>query len=155
MLGREAFAAHAALEEAFDATLDGRALRELAQRELEAYAPRLLRAQRHDGAARLCEAVFRERADAREDGRQRRGTSAVADGFLGGAELHQDAGETLRQSVMDFLADAVALGEHGGLLGGDAELLHADGESRLVREREDHLHALRGQRFALPEDQRE
>src|SRR4029079_12130071 len=92
---------------------------------------------------------------AREDGGQWRTARAVADRFLGGAELHEDAREALREAVVDLLADAVALGEHGGFLRRDAELLHADGERGLVREREHDLHALGRQWLGLPEHERE
>ena len=74
-------------------------------------------------------------------------------GFFGGAELHEDAGETLREAVVDFLADAVALGEHRGVLGGHAELLQADAQRDLVRDRERELGALGAQRLVLHEHQ--
>ena len=74
-------------------------------------------------------------------------------GFFGGAELHEDAGEALREAVVDFLADAIAFGEHGGVLGGHAELLEADAQRDLVRDRERELGALRAQRLVPHEHQ--
>ena len=74
-------------------------------------------------------------------------------GFFGGAELHEDAGESLREAVVDFLADAIALGEHRGILGGHAELLEADAQRDLVRDRQRELGALRAQRLVLHERQ--
>ena len=118
-----------AFEAAGGAAFDGGALGELAQRQLEADALGLVGAQRHHGAARIGEALARQVANAREDGRQRGIARAFVHGFFGRAELHEDAGETLREAVVDFLADAVALGEHGGVLGGHAEFLQADAQA--------------------------
>ena len=88
----------------------------------------------------------------RMDG-QRRIARALVHGFFGGAELHEDAGEALREAVVDFLADAIALGEHRGVLGGHAELLEADAQRDLVRDGQRELGALGAQRFVLAEHQ--
>ena len=112
---------------------------------------RLFGPQRAHRAARLGQAILREIADPREDRRQRRVARAVVHGFFRGAELHEDAGEALREAVVDFLAHAVALGEHRRGLRGHAEFLDADRQRRLVRERHRELGALGGQRFVLAE----
>ena len=60
-LGREASPITAPSKLQADAALDGGALGELAQRELEADAPRLVGPQRHHGAARFGEPPWRGR----------------------------------------------------------------------------------------------
>lgn len=74
-------------------------------------------------------------------------------GFFGGAELHEDAGESLREAVMDLLADPVALSKNGGVLGGHAELLEADAQRDLVRDSKRELGVFRAQRFVPHEHQ--
>ena len=58
------------------------------------------------------------------------------------AELHQDAGEGLRQAIVDLLPDARALDQHRRLLRliGEAGELH--GERRLLGERHQQLAVL-------------
>ena len=139
-----------AVEGTGDAARDRRPLGELPQGELEAADLALVRFQREDRAARLGKAVARLGADAAENIRQRRPARA-AHVLFGGAELHEDAGEALGKSVVDLLADPVALREDGGVLGRNAESLQRDGERRLLRQRDQQLDALGRQRVPMAE----
>ena len=106
------------------------ALGELAQRELEAHAAGLIGTQRHrpSGARRRGPRLARSWMRVRMAGSGELRAQSLH-GFFGGAELHEDAGEALREAVVDFLADAIAFGEHGGVLRRHAEFLEADAQA--------------------------
>ena len=70
-----------------------------------------------------------------------RAALAAGGELLHRAELQQDAGEGLRQAVVDLLADAGALHEHRGFLGRVGEPGELHGERRLLRERHQQLAA--------------
>ena len=73
-----------------------------------------LRAERPHGTPRLAQALAGQFAGAREVfpgfGRQPLGHR-----LLGGFQLHDHAGESLRQRVVDVARHAIALGHHGRL----------------------------------------
>jgi hypothetical protein len=149
--GASPVAAQRAFEAAGHASLHGGALGERAQRQLQAHATRLFGAQRHDGTACLGQAFLGEVTNAVEDFRQRRIARTLVHGFFRRAELHEDAGEALRQAVVDLLADAIALGQHRGILGCHAELLETDAQRHLVRDGQRQFGAFGAERLALAE----
>ncbi len=120
----------------------GGAVGQLAQGELQARAARLVEAQRHDRATRLGEPVARQIADARQGERELRVALLAGGELLDRAQLHEDAGEGLREAVVDFLADAGALHEHRGFLGRVREPRQLHRKRRLLRERYQELAAL-------------
>ena len=105
------------------------------QRNLQSRAPGLIQAQRHHRAARLGQAVARQFPDQRQGVGQFRAALPAGGEFLHRTELQQDAGEGLRQAVVDLLADARALHEHRGLLGGIRQARQLHGERRLLHQR--------------------
>src|SRR6516165_4221752 len=121
MLGLQSGLDATAFEGATHATGYGGALGELPQRELQSRAARLVEPQRHHRAARFGKTVASELPDARERDRQLRAALAAGGEFLHRTELQQDAGEGLGEAVVDLLADAGALHEHRGVLGGVSE----------------------------------
>ena len=54
-------------------------------------------------------------------------------------ELHEDAGERLRETVVNFLPDAIALDEHRRRLARMRKPRELDGERRLLPERHEQL----------------
>ena len=134
-----------------DAARHRRALRELRERHREAAAPRLFRAQREHRAPRFRQTFLRQIADARRAPRRAAGPARTAPHLFGRAELHEDAGERLRETVVNLLADAIALDEHRRRLARMRETRELDGERRLLAERHEQLRGLRADGFAMTE----
>src|SRR6185437_15247892 len=132
----------AAFESTGDASGNGGALRQLAQGDFQPGAASLIQSQGHHGTPCLGEAITRQIADTDKNGVQL-GVLALARWELfGRAKLHQDSGEGLRQAVMYFLADARALDQNGGFLGGVREPCELNGESCLLSKSYEQLTAL-------------
>ena len=73
--------------------------------------------------------------------------------LFGRAELHENSGERLRETVVNFLPDAIALDEHRRRLAGVRETRELDGERRLLSKRDEQLLRLRADRLAMAERQ--
>src|SRR3977135_3637907 len=108
MLGLQARLEIAALEGASDAPRHRRAVAKLPEGNLESGAAFLTQPQRHHRAARFRQAVAGEVTDPVQDAGQLGVLALAWLELLRGTELHENSGERLRQTIMDFLADARA-----------------------------------------------
>ena len=93
-----------------------------------------LRPQRLQRAPGLAETLARE-VPRRHDVLLRGEPKASPTGVLGRFELDDDAGESLRQGVMDVACDAIAFSRHGGFAALRRQLGQADHQHGLVGQR--------------------
>ena len=133
-----------ALDERAQKIAEGLAAADRAKSELTAANQKVekeLAQVRNETASRLADADRRAQAII-EEAKARateEGNKIVASARAEAEQQTVQAREALRETVVDLLADAVAFGEHGGVLRGHAELLQADAQRDLVRHGEREL----------------